>query len=120
MSREEAWHSFWAGFGLKAYDENSVPDSAKLPYITYEINTGEFDETVAMSASIWYRSSSWEGAVGKQHEVEAAIPHGGRLIPYDNGGLWVKRDSPFAQRMDDASDDYIRRIVLAVLVEFIE
>lgn len=44
MDRAQAIHSFWNSFGLKAYDENTVPDNAKLPYITYEVAVSSFDD----------------------------------------------------------------------------
>ena len=37
MNKEQAIHFFWSQFGLPAYDENSVPDDAQMPYITYNV-----------------------------------------------------------------------------------
>ena len=43
MTAEQTLHSFWSSFGLTAYDENSVPDDAVLPYITYSVSYDSFD-----------------------------------------------------------------------------
>lgn len=120
MDKMQALHSFWSGFNLKAYDENSVPDDAQLPYITYEASTDDFGNTLAQTASLWYRSSSWKDITAKEEEIAEYITRGGRLISYDRGALWLKRASPWAQRMDDPSDEMIRRIVLNVAVEFLD
>lgn len=51
MTAEQVVHSFWSSFGLTAYDENSVPDNAQLPYITYNLSYDAFENEVAMSGS---------------------------------------------------------------------
>ena len=53
MDAEQAIHSFWSSFGLTAYDENSVPDTAELPYITYSLSYDTFDHQVSMVANLW-------------------------------------------------------------------
>lgn len=120
MDKAQALHSFWSRFSLKAYDENSVPDSAQLPYITYEASIDEFGHTLAQTASLWYRSSSWVDIMAKEQEIANYITRGGRMIAYDNGAIWIRKASPWAQRMDDPSDEMIRRIVLNVMVEFLD
>ena len=50
LSTARALQKFWAGFGLPAYSEGSVPDDAELPYITYSGNaavTAKADEVLA-------------------------------------------------------------------------
>ena len=118
MDKEQALHEFWASFLLPAYDENTVPLSAEMPYITYEVATSEIDYTVSLNASLWYRSTSWSSATEKANEISAGIGQGGALIPYNNGALWISRGTPFAQRMAD-DDDSIRRIVLNIDAEYI-
>ena len=66
-------HKFWSGFGLKAYDENSVPDGAQLPYITYEVSEDNFGNELAQTASLWYRSSSWTDITLKEQEISDFI-----------------------------------------------
>ena len=120
MDKMQALNKFWNGFGIPAYDENTVPDNAKLPYITYEASTSDFGNTLAQTASLWYRDSSWQAITLKEQQIADFITRGGRSIAYSDGGMWIQKASPWAQRMNDPSDDMIRRIVLNVTVEFLD
>lgn len=117
MDKWQSLHLFWGGFGLTAYDENTVPDNTTLPYITYSASVADFDEAVYMTASIWYRSNSWTEVSQKAEEISNLIG-GGFGIGYDGGRLWVTKGTPFAQRLADESDPQIRRIILQITAEF--
>ena len=69
----EAIHSFWASFGIPAYDENTVPtgdDRPAYPYITYSAAVSEFwDGPVALSGSLWYYGSSWAAVTAKLEDL---------------------------------------------------
>lgn len=119
MTNAEVLYRFWASFGLPTYDETSVPAQSALPYLTYETALDSFGNEIPLSASLWYRDTSWEAITIKANQINAAISRGGRMLATENGALWLKRGTPFAQRMAD-TDDSIRRIVLNVTVEFIE
>lgn len=120
MNALQALHEFWSGFGLKAYDENSVPDNTALPYLTYEASKDSFGNTFAQTANLWYRSSSWAEITEKEQEIADFITRGGRMIAYDEGAIWIRRGSPWAQRMAEPDDEMIRRVVLNVYVEFLD
>lgn len=120
MDSAQAYHSFWSGFGWKAYDMNSVPSSEmnpEMPRITYEFATDEFLNEVSLSASLWDESYSWSEITKKAEEIYNFIGLGGKIISYDNGKIWIKRGSPFSQRMADENDK-IRRVYLSIVVEF--
>lgn len=118
MDKMQTLHSFWSGFGLKAYDEYTVPDGAVLPYLTYSVSVSGFDDPVMMTASLWYKSTSWAAISQKALEINDAIGVGGVTVPFDGGMLWIKRGTPFAQRVSD-EDDTIRRIYLNIEAEYI-
>lgn len=119
MTKEEALHSFFSGFGIPAYEENTVPDSATLPYITYSVVTGDFySGSVAISRSVWYRATTWTGINAKAEEISRFLGLGGKIVRCDTGGLWIKRGTPFRQNMADP-DDTIRRKYLNFEVDFI-
>lgn len=120
MNKIQTLHSFWSGFGLPAYDETSVPDDAVLPYITYEVSSDSFGESLMQNASLWYRSSSWAEITEKEQEIADFITRGGRMLNFDGGAMWLQKSSPWAQRMSEASDDMVRRIVLAINIEFLD
>lgn len=119
MTKEAALYSFWSGFGLTAYEENTVPDDAAFPYLTYQLVTDSFDHEVPVAASLWYRSESWTAINAKTEEISHTISRGGKIIFCDDGAIWLKRGQPFAQNMGDESDDLIKRKYLNVTAEFI-
>ena len=119
MDSMQALHAFWAGFGIRAYDENTVPTGAELPYITYAARQGYWGQTVALTASIWYRDMSWSSITAKAEQIGDALAHGGLFVRFDGGILWLRRGTPFAQRMSD-EDPAIRRIYLNVECDFLK
>lgn len=119
ITKEKAIHNFWNEF-LTAYEENSVPDSAKMPYITYELITDCFTNTPTyLTASIWYRDSSWKSANAMADKISTGISRGGRMLQCSTGAIWINRASPFATRRSANEDDRIRRIVLNITAEFV-
>ena len=118
MTKASALYQFWNSFGLTAYEENTVPDDAAFPYITYQLVTDSFDREIPLSASLWYRSESWTSINAKTEEISQKIRHGGKIISCDGGAIWLKRGQPFAQSMGDESDDLIKRKYLNITAEF--
>ena len=119
MTKAAAIYQFWSGFGLTAYEENTVPEDAAFPYITYQLVTDSFDREVAATASLWYRDESWTAINAKTEEISAHIGLGGKIIKCDGGRIWIKRGQPFAQNMGDESDDLIKRKYLNLTFEFL-
>ena len=119
MNKSAAIHQFWSGFGLTAYEENTVPSDAVFPYITYQLVTDAFDTDVAMTASLWYRSSSWVNVNKMTDLISKHIGRGGVFLPCDGGKVWIKRGTPFAQNMGDESDSLIKRKYLNITAEFL-
>ena len=118
MTKAAAIYQFWNGFGLTAYEENTVPEDAVFPYVTYQLVTDSFDREVAATASLWYRGESWTAINAKTEEISAHIGLGGKIIKCDGGCIWIKRGQPFAQNMGDESDDLIKRKYLNLTFEF--
>lgn len=118
MTKAAAIYQFWNSFGLTAYEENTVPDDACFPYITYQLVTDSFDREVSATASIWYRSESWVGINAKTEEISQKISRGGKIIPCDGGAIWMKRGQPFAQNMGDESENLIKRKYINITAEF--
>ena len=118
MTKAAAIYQFWNGFGLTAYEENTVPTDAAFPYITYQLVTDSFDREVGATASLWYRGESWTAINAKTEEISAHIGLGGKIIKCDGGRIWIKRGQPFAQNMGEESDDLIKRKYLNLTFEF--
>lgn len=119
MTKAAAIYQFWSGFGLTAYEENTVPEDAVFPYVTYQLVTDSFDREVAATASIWYRSESWKDINAKTEEISKKIGASGKKVAVDGGGIWIKRGQPFAQNMGDESDDLIKRKYINISIVFI-
>ena len=128
MDKTQTLHAFWSGFGIPAFDENSVPDEktrielygSAFPYITYEATVDSFGSVVAQTASLWYRESGWTNITEKEQQISDYITRGGRMLAYDDGAIWIQRATPWAQRLSEESDDKVRRIILNVTVEYLE
>ena len=119
MTKAAAIYQFWNSFGLTAYEENTVPDDAAFPYITYQLVTDSFDSEVPVTASLWYRSESWTAINSKTEEISQTISRGGKIIPCDGGSIWLKRGQPFAQSMGDESDNLIKRKYINLTAEYL-
>lgn len=129
MDKLQAYNTFWNGFiepmigaddKWKAYEEASVPSNAVLPYITYESASDDFGSSLALTASLWDRSSAWTTVIAKLKQVETEISRGGKMVAYDGGAFWIRKAQPWAQRMTDETDSSVKRIVLNLVVEFID
>lgn len=123
MTKAAAFYQFWSQF-LPAYEENTLPSKGDLmpefPYITYDVVYDAFlGGDKAMSASVWYYSTSWKECNAKIQEISDYIGQGGRLIEVDGGKIWIKRGQPFAQLMGDSENDNIRRGYINIWAEYL-
>lgn len=120
MDKSQALHAFWSSFGLKAYDENSVPDNAVMPYITYQTATDSVGNKLLLNASIWDISTSWAWISQKADQIAEYIGKYGHLsVKIDTGYMYISKASPFAQRMSDESNKNIKRIIIQIQAEFL-
>lgn len=125
MTKAQAFHDFWNSFGVIAYEENSVPKTAdgatrpEFPYITYQYISDSSFNSANTVASIWGYSTSWEWLNDKADEISQHLGLSGKLLMCDNGALWVRRGSPFAESMGDDSNRFIKRKILNVSIEFL-
>lgn len=122
MTKAGAFYNFWSSFDLDAYEENSVPtgdDAPSYPYITYSLSTDDFGSEIPVTASLWYRSTSWVECNSKTEEIGTRIGRGGVMLSCDGGAVWLKKGQPFAQNMSDNSDSMIKRKYLNIVAEFI-
>jgi len=117
MDKWQGLDSFWNSFDIPAYDENSVPDDATMPYITYTAEISKFEDVLLLNASIWYRSTSWTDASQKAEQIARTLASY-HLVKLDNREyIFITQGNPFAQRMKD-EDDSVKRIFLNVMAEY--
>ena len=119
MTKAQAINTFWNRFGIPAYDEQTVPPEAKMPYITYRVVTDSIGNVCNLTGSVWYRSTSWKEVSDKAAEIARYVAREGfTKLKLDNGYVWFTKGTPFAQRMAD-TDDMVRRIYLNIQAEFL-
>lgn len=108
---------FWSSFGIPAYDEDSVPKEATMPYITYHAATSGFENPIPLNASIWYRSTSWRDISQKAEEIAETL-RTIHIVPIgDREYIALSQGTPFAQRMRE-TDSGVRKIYINVMAEF--
>lgn len=118
MTRIAAIQNFLSSFDLTAYEEYSVPDDAAMPYLTYSISTDYFEAETPVQVNLWYRTTSNSVPNAKANEIGDALS-GGKILTCDDGGIWIKRGSPFCQNMIDENDSSIKRRYINLSAEFI-
>lgn len=120
MDKAQALQNFWESFGIPAYEQTTVPESATMPYITYSVSTDSLDNVVNMYASVWYHSTSWKDISEKTEQISRYIVSmNPPSIKFDGGRLYIAKGTPFAQRMADPNDDMIRRMYLNIQAEYL-
>ena len=73
MDKWQVLDRFWNSFGIPAYDENSVPEDAVMPYITYSAVVSSFENPIPLAGYIWYHSTRWDDASLKAEEIATAL-----------------------------------------------
>ena len=103
----QALHTYLSGFGLKAYAEDSVPDNAQLPYITYRVVDPEWHQKATFFVRVWFRSTRNAELLEKADQITGDIGEAKRL-PFDGGLLVVWPESPKVQIVVDSKDRDLR------------
>ena len=120
MDKAQALQNFWESFGIPAYEQTTVPDTATMPYITYSVSTDTLGNVVNMTASVWYHSTSWKDISIKTEQIAKRIVEmQPPAIKFDGGRLYIAKGTPFAQRMADPSDNMIRRMYINIQAEYL-
>lgn len=111
-----ALYEFFSSFGIPAYVQNTIPDNAQMPYITYELVEPEPFSYSYMRANVWYRDTSYSAITAKCDQIKAAIGWGASLKT-DNGFIALYRETgtPFAQIMSDPNPE-TKRVLLTMSV----
>ena len=95
-----ALKTYLSGFGLSAYAENSVPETAKLPYITYFFSDPEWNQKATMYVQIWDRTKSNDGIIKKADQIAADIGER-KTLSIEGGYLVLWPESPLIQILTD-------------------
>ena len=123
MDKAQALHQFWSGFGIPAWDENTVPDDDDIrgeKYIAYSLSTGSLDDVINLTAKIWdTNTSSWEFVENKAEEIAEYIAKMvPPTIPIENGRLYITKGKPFSQRLSNPNE-LVRGNYINIQAEFL-
>lgn len=122
MTKESALQYWFESLGLMAYQADALPtgeNAPPFPYLTYELATDGWGTAVPISASLWYRSTSWIAANEMTRHISEQISRGGTLLHCDDGTIWITRGTPFARSARDDTDDQVKRKILNIMVEYL-
>lgn len=102
-STAQALNAFYNGFGLPAYEVNTVPDDVVLPYITYSYSEPQYQSPTSHYAQIFTRSNSNASLLDKAGQIVRAIGEGVVL----SGGVVIRPSNPLLQiQVDESSPEY--------------
>ncbi len=125
MTKEQALYAFWSSFGWPAVDEQSDIDEdaaeemgLRNQRIEYEVRTGDWTQPIALTGSLFHRSTSWAVVTQKAKEIEDFLGVGGYRMRVDGGYLWITRSNPFLSH-DAPSDPSERRVILNINANFL-
>lgn len=94
-----ALHDFWNSFGVEAYPEETVPDNAERPYITYEIVMPEWYGMATYNVRLWTKSTAFKQVTSLAEMIRQAIGDGKRIPVRSGGNIWLFKDENFFQIM---------------------
>ena len=120
MTKTQALYEFFNRFGIPAYPNTSVPDNAKLPYMSYEVKTGSFGNApVAVSLSVFYHTDSESIPNAKAEEIGKYIGEGGVTVKCDDGLIWIRKGDPFCLNQNVEDDNSTKLRFINLYIEFI-
>ena len=120
MNREETLHQFFSGFGLPAYRETAVPDNMEYPYLTYDAPWGSWgDENCPVTVNLWFYTEEEAAPDRSARAVGEAVGPGGVMLPYDGGGVWLRRASPWCRSLRDPEDRLVKRRLISLTAEYV-
>lgn len=102
-----ALHTYLSSFGLSAYAEDTVPDTAQLPYLTYRLVDPEWHQKASFFVRVWARSTSNTVVLEKADEITGDIGEG-KWLPFEGGLLMIWPESPKVQIVVDSNDRNLR------------
>ena len=119
MTKGAALQSFFDSI-MTSYAASAVPGNATLPYLTYDFITSAWDGgEVGLTVNMWFRTTSEKEPNEAVDKLSKAIGLGGVQLPCDDGVIWLKRGSPWAQSLTDETDKTIKRRYINVTAEYL-
>lgn len=126
-----ALETFFGGFGLPVYPEDSVPDrdgsvpdrdgsgnKVKPPYVTVQLIAPTWRSAAPFFARVWYRATDYAAIAAKVDEIAAAIGECA-VIPTGKGAVYLYAEDPFCQFQPLAGDTTLKCAYLSLSMQAI-
>ena len=110
---QAAIHNFLAQFGLPVWCQDTVPDNAELPYITFQPVNGEMMSATVLVFHNWHRDNGQgvnaERAAAMDRIAQAIPPRGGIFLPVPGRGYMTlyRNGGSFQTTVQDEEDKTI-------------
>lgn len=109
MTADKTLYQFFNGFGVPGYPDTAVPDDTVMPYLSYSVQLGGWDDLpVLLTVKIWYHTESEAVPTQKAQEIMNAIGNGGVQLPCDGGCIWLTLGQPRCISFSHESDHTIK------------
>lgn len=92
----EALYNFASSFGWDAYPEQSVPNDAELPYITYTLREDDFRVPGLIQMRLWNVSEGYTEINSVVDKIELEVRDGKKLFT-ESGIIYLYKGSPWCQ-----------------------
>ena len=92
----KALKTFFNGFDVPAYTNNTVPEEIPVRHITYPMIDPDWEQKTSLYCEVWDRSTSNEYILRKADEIIKAIGPG-LVIPCEGGYIRLHLESPVTQ-----------------------
>lgn len=98
---------YWNSFGIPAYPEETVPDDATLPYITYALVKPHWRGVAIYNVRVWYKDTSFIGIMNTVDKIASDIGEGKRIIK-DNVIIYLFKEDNFFQMqpLPDSEEEF--------------
>lgn len=108
-SINRALNTFFNGFGIPGYLEDSIPPGAELPYLTYKPTIpGGWNETASLPARLWYSSKGGRTPILQTEDTISAVLANGLTIQCEGGAILLdKDDKDWAQPLNNTPEGYL-------------
>ena len=111
----QALDTYLNGFGLDAYAEDTVPDNAQFPYITYRPVDPEWHQKTTFFVRVWFRSTRNAELLEKADQITEDIGEMKRL-PFDGGMVVIWPETPKVQIMVNPNDRMVRYAYISLSI----
>ena len=115
MNWRQALTEYYSSFGMAAYPQESVEEDAEFPWITYNMNRGDFGEETALTLHTHHYTSSEAIPNAKADEIVKSM-RGGKMIHCDEGMMMIFPALPEWLSAPDQNDkNHKHRIINATI-----